>query len=235
MNILGFNPRLLPVRPATYRDRTLLDLTRQTPLAAFSGDSRENCATPQESHLNAKLGRTREVPMDQIDINKIWQNFVDTITHHYTDTSGRIGRAQFWYYVLVYAVVGFGVAVVGMVAGMGALLSAAYAVALLLPSAGMAARRIQDTGRSGVLGWLWAIPVAARVLSALFWAFAIMTFGFGLILAPLMGLVWLVALVAVIALIYFCVQPGEAGSNAHGPPPPVWTPGGTPRPTAPAA
>ena len=172
--------------------------------------------------------------MDQIDINKIWQNFVDTITNHYTDMTGRVSRAQFWYYILVYVVVGIGVAIIGVVVSAGSLVGAAYAVALLLPSVGITARRLQDTGRSGSLAWLWAIPVATRVLSALFWIFTIATFGFGLIFLPIMGLISLVALIAAIVLIYFCVQPGEAGTNAYGPPPAIWTPG-TPRPTAPAA
>jgi uncharacterized membrane protein YhaH (DUF805 family) len=36
--------------------------------------------------------------------------------------------------------------------------------------------------------------------------------------------VGLVALVAGIAVIYFCIQPGQAEANGFGPPPPVWTP-----------
>ena len=57
----------------------------------------------------------REAGMDQLDFNKLWQNFVDTITSHYSDFGGRVSRAQFWYYVLVYVVVGFLVAIVGAV------------------------------------------------------------------------------------------------------------------------
>jgi uncharacterized membrane protein YhaH (DUF805 family) len=33
--------------------------------------------------------------MGQMDINKLWQNFLDTVTNHYMDFNGRVGRAQF--------------------------------------------------------------------------------------------------------------------------------------------
>jgi uncharacterized membrane protein YhaH (DUF805 family) len=171
--------------------------------------------------------------MDQIDFNKLWGNFVDTVTNHYSDSNGRVGRSQFWYYVLVYVVVGIGVSVIGAVVGAGAFAGALYGLALLLPSVGIAARRLQDTGRSGTMAWLWAIPVAVRVLEALFWVMTIATLGLGLLIfLPLMGLFSLIALVAAVVLIYFCAQPGEAAANAYGPPPAIWTPGGPPKPPA---
>ena len=36
-----------------------------------------------------------------MDFNKLWQNFMDTVQNHYMDFNGRMGRAQFWYYILV--------------------------------------------------------------------------------------------------------------------------------------
>ena len=173
--------------------------------------------------------------MDQIDINKLWQNYVDTLSNHYTDFSGRVGRSQFWYYVLVYVVVGIAVAVVGNVVGMGAPLRGLYGLLLFLPGVGMTARRLQDTGRPGTWAWLLAVPVAVQVLLALFVVFAVLTFGIGLIFAPIMGLLELAALAATVALIYLCAQPGTPGSNAYGPPPETWTPAGAPKPTAPPA
>jgi uncharacterized membrane protein YhaH (DUF805 family) len=172
--------------------------------------------------------------MDQIDINKLWQNFLDTVTNHYTDFSGRVGRAQFWYYILVYVVVGIGVSIIGSLVGSGALAGALYGLALLLPSVGVTARRLQDTGRAGTIAWLWAIPVAVRVLDGFLWIMTIATLGLGLLFfAPLMGLFSLIALAAMVVLIYFCVQPGTVGPNEYGPPPAPWTPGSPVTPTAP--
>lgn len=173
--------------------------------------------------------------MDQIDINKLWQNFVDTITNHYTDFNGRVGRAQFWYYVLVYAVVGIGVAIVGSVVGMAAPLRGLYGLLLLLPSVGMTARRLQDTGKPGTWAWLLAVPVGVSILLGLFALLAVLTLGLGVMLFALMPILGLASLAAIAVLIYFCAQPGEAGANAYGPPPAPWTPGGAAKPTTPAA
>ncbi len=172
--------------------------------------------------------------MDQIDFNKIWQNFVDTITNHYTDFGGRVGRAQYWYYVLVYVVVGIGVAALGSLLSLGMSLRGVYALALFLPSVGMTARRLQDTGRTGTWAWLLAVPVGVAVLMGVFAVVTVLTLGIGAILFILAPFLSLLSLAAVVVLIYFCAQPGEAGPNAYGPPPPLWTPGGTQRPNTPA-
>jgi uncharacterized membrane protein YhaH (DUF805 family) len=170
-----------------------------------------------------------------MDVNKLWQNFVDTITNHYADFSGRVGRTQFWYFVLVYFVVGLAVAVVGSIVALGGSLRALYALLLFLPSVGMAARRLQDTGRPGSWAWLLAVPVVVQVLLAMFVVFAVFTFGLGLIFWPFMSLLELASLAAVVVLVYFCAQPGTAGPTEYGPPPPVWTPEGPATPTAPPA
>ncbi len=171
--------------------------------------------------------------MDQIDINKLWQNFVDTITNHYTDFSGRVGRAQFWYYVLVYVVIGIGVAIVGNILAMGSPIRGLYGLLLLLPNVGMTARRLQDTGRPGTWAWLFAVPVAMTVLMGLFAVLTVLTLGLGAIFFLLTPILGLASLAAIVVLIYLCAQPGTAGPNAYGPAPAVWTPGGTAKPTAP--
>lgn len=171
--------------------------------------------------------------MDNIDINKLWQNFVDTFTNHYNDMNGRMGRSQFWYYILVYVVVGVGVAIVGGILRIGPLVQAAYYLALFLPNVGMTARRLQDTGKSGSLAWLLAVPLVSMLLSALLVIGALLTFGlFALLFAPVLMLVGLASLVCAVYLIYLCAQPGEASANAYGPPPAPWTPGGKAAPPA---
>jgi uncharacterized membrane protein YhaH (DUF805 family) len=164
--------------------------------------------------------------MGQIDFNKLWQNFLDTVTNHYMDFSGRVGRAQFWYFILVCVGVGLAAAVLDAIVHTG-LLGAIVGLALLLPIGGMAARRMQDTGRNGQLVWLWIVVSAIyqlvgllMVLSGPLGALAFLYF-----FISIGWLISLVSLVVTIVVIYFCVQPGEAGANAYGPPPPVWTPG----------
>jgi uncharacterized membrane protein YhaH (DUF805 family) len=172
--------------------------------------------------------------MDQIDVNKVWQNFLDTVTNHYSDFSGRMGRVQFWYFVAVYVVVGIGVSVVASLVPMGGSLRALYSLALLLPSVGMTARRLQDTGRPGTWAWLLAVPVGVAVLMGVFAVITIFTFGFGALLFLLSPILGLASLAAIVVLIYFCAQPGTTGPNEYGPPPAAWTPGNPSTPAAPA-
>ena len=153
----------------------------------------------------------------EFDVNKAIQFFQSVVTDHYTDFNGRVSRKDFWAYVAVYAVIAIGVAIVQGIVGL-ALLSLLQ-LALLLPSAGITARRLQDTGKSGSLVWLLMIPM---LISSLVSFLLAMTFGlFGLILffLPLMGVVGIFSLFAAIFLIYLCVQPGTPGSNQFGPEP----------------
>lgn len=164
--------------------------------------------------------------MGQVDFNKLWANFMDTVQNHYMDFAGRMGRAQYWWFIAVCFGVFIAAAIVNAIIGHG-LVSAVVGLALLLPIAGMSARRMQDSGQNGQLVWIWVILGAITQLVTLmaamsgpygifafFWFFV--TFG------------WLLSLgylVMSVVMIYFCVQPGTAGDNAYGQPPPAWTPG----------
>jgi uncharacterized membrane protein YhaH (DUF805 family) len=175
--------------------------------------------------------------MDEIDFNKLWQNFLDTVTNHYADFSGRVGRGRFWYYVLVYFVVGLGVSIIGSILFLHGSLRAVYSLLLLLPSVGITARRLQDTGRPGSLAWLLLLPYALVIFTGLITVITFLTFGIGAILFVLVPIASLISLVAIGLLIYFCAQPGEAGPNAYGAPPPAWNPNreAAPPPTPPPA
>jgi uncharacterized membrane protein YhaH (DUF805 family) len=174
-----------------------------------------------------------------MDFNKLWQNFLDTVTNHFFDMNGRVGRAQYWYFVLVC----FGIFLVaGIVDGIvhTGLLVPLIGLALLLPMGGMSMRRIHDTVQYGQYAWVvWVwIGIAALyqvltlliALSGIFGAafFLIFFFSIG-------GLLALVNLAAIVAIIFFCVQPGAAGANQFGAEPPAWTPGPAtpPAPTTP--
>lgn len=166
--------------------------------------------------------------MDQIDLNKLWQNFTDTISKHYVDFDGRVGRAQYWWYIAVYAVLGLLVSIVGSITFSGGGLRALYGLVLFLPTLGLTARRLHDIGRTASWVLLLAVPWALTILMGIFTLISLFTFGFITLLAvfwPIIGLIWLgVACL----LIYFCAQPGMPGPNEYGPPPPVWTPNGPP-------
>jgi uncharacterized membrane protein YhaH (DUF805 family) len=161
-----------------------------------------------------------------MDFNKVWQNFLDTVTNHYVDFNGRVGRTQFWYYVLVVFVIGFIVGIVGSVIHVTAL-SSLLSLALLLPNLGMGVRRLHDTGKPGIYIVIMLIPAALWILMAIFSAMALMMgsgMGFFAVIAGFSFLILIVTLAALGVMIYFWAQPGQTGDNQYGPAPAAWTP-----------
>jgi len=159
-----------------------------------------------------------------MDFNKLWANFMDNVQNHYMDFNGRMPRAQFWYFVLVCFVINIIAAIVGsFVTG---LVGAIVGLALLLPMGGAAARRMQDTGRSGQLVWIWVVVSGVYQIFALLLALSgpLGALAFLAFFFTLGSLISLAMLVVSIAIIYFCAQPGQAEANAYGPVPPAWTP-----------
>jgi uncharacterized membrane protein YhaH (DUF805 family) len=146
--------------------------------------------------------------MGDVDINKLWQNFVDTLTNHYIDFNGRVGRAQFWWYVAVVIVLSILVGILGSITTR--LISSLFSLALLLPNLGMGVRRLHDVGKPGFYVLLPLVPAVLAVLFRL------------LFLWPLAMLCWLAVFAAAVLLIYWYAQPGAAGDNEYGSPPPAW-------------
>jgi uncharacterized membrane protein YhaH (DUF805 family) len=159
-----------------------------------------------------------------MDPQAIFENYRSVVTQHYFDMKGRVGRSQFWYFMLANLVFAFLAAILQSVTFLP--LFALYNLAMILPSSGMGARRLQDAGRDGRLIWVFVI---AGFISQLFSAAAMMS-GFLLgslsliFFGPLVILVNLVFLLALIVLIYFWSLPGDSGNNAYGAPPPVFDP-----------
>jgi len=163
-----------------------------------------------------------------MDPQALWLNFRDAIANHYFDMNGRVSRAQFWYFVLVYVVFAIVFSILQMIVWLP--LAAIYNLAMLLPAAGMGARRLQDTGRDGRLVWLAIILFAVTQVVGLLAALSFAAAGpFGAILfAPGLSLVALANFVVGLVLIWFWIQLGDPGPNAYGPPPPVFNPSARP-------
>lgn len=164
---------------------------------------------------------------DPLDLNAIVENFRNTVTQHYFDRNGRVGRERFWYFILACVVVQL---VAGIIQGVLFLpLTALVSLALLLPIAGMGARRLQDIGRDGNLVWIGVIPAALAQLFRLFvfgpfGMFGMMAYAFTV--GPILGLA---GLIAAAVLIYYWCQPGDAQANAYGPPPEPGMPAAAPK------
>jgi uncharacterized membrane protein YhaH (DUF805 family) len=163
-----------------------------------------------------------------MDPHVIFENYRRTITDHYFDMQGRVGRSQFWYFVLANFVGAILAAILQSVIFLPLL--AIYDLAILLPTAGMGARRLQDTGRDGKLVWIFIIAGFVSQFCAMLAMVSFFSLGFlsFLLFGPLLILINLALVIACIVLIYFWCQPGDPGDNAYGPPPPVFDPAAKP-------
>jgi uncharacterized membrane protein YhaH (DUF805 family) len=159
--------------------------------------------------------------MNNFDINQAIKYFQSVITQHYADFSGRVARRDFWTYFVVMVVIMIVASIVASIPGLG-IVRPLVSLGLLLPNMGLTARRIQDTGRNGVVVWIVGVPALiigiVTFLGAL--SFGLLgLFVFGMLTAPL----GLIAIIGAIYLIYLCAQPGTPEDNAYGPVPPVAT------------
>lgn len=158
-----------------------------------------------------------------MDFQAIFDNYTRTITQHYFDMTGRAGRAQFWYFVLA----NFIATILAKIAGgiLGAPLSQFYTLAILFPATCLAARRLQDTGRNGMLAWALLILIAVIQIAGIMVAHSFFLGDLlGLLFVPGLKLLGLLSLGLAVVLIWFWCQPGDPGPNAYGPAPPVFDP-----------
>jgi uncharacterized membrane protein YhaH (DUF805 family) len=167
-------------------------------------------------------------PKDFIEV------FRRNITEHYFDLTGRVGRKEFWYFVVASIAVVLAAGLIDVILGTG-LLRPLVSLALILPIAGLGARRLQDTGRNKSLIWAWLGLTAAMQILAIMMLFWWIGAGYGFgsgsvgyayslsasaaLWGALMTLVSLASLVISVVLIYFWAQPGISGPNQYGPDP----------------
>lgn len=85
--------------------------------------------------------------------------FLDPIQKHYADFEGRVGRQEFWMFILV----SFGLNVVLEVLQI-EILSMIVSLALIVPTLALGARRLHDTGRSGWWQLLALVPVIGWIV-----------------------------------------------------------------------
>ena len=165
-----------------------------------------------------------------MDLQAIFENYKRIITQHYFDMSGRVGRAEFWYFVLANIAAAIVAAIIGSILRMP--LGALYNLAVLLPATSLGARRLQDIGRNGQLVWVLFFVVALSQILTLVTVLSFFAVGFfALTLLPMLGLINIAALITGLVLIYFWCQPGDVGDNVYGPPPVAFDPSNRVSPT----
>ena len=83
--------------------------------------------------------------------------FLDIVTKHFFDFSGKEGRKVFWLFVLNVIIIGF---VLGLISS---ILSSIFSIAMILPGLGILVRRLHDAGFSGWWALLLLVPVIGLI------------------------------------------------------------------------
>jgi uncharacterized membrane protein YhaH (DUF805 family) len=81
----------------------------------------------------------------------------------YADFSGRARRKEYWMFILIYMVINVILALLGM-----DIISGIVALALLIPSLSIGARRLHDTGRSGWWQLIYLVPLIGLIVMIVF-------------------------------------------------------------------
>ncbi len=91
--------------------------------------------------------------------------FIDPIKNHYLDFAGKATRKQFWLFVLFNFLVFLVLSIIlGFFGKAGDILYFVCQLAVLLPSLGIAARRLRDGGFSPWLLLIGLIPVLGWIV-----------------------------------------------------------------------
>lgn len=85
--------------------------------------------------------------------------FFDPIRHHYADFEGRVGRQEFWMFVLWAYALYLVLEILGL-----DILSVLIGLGTLLPHLALCARRLHDTGRSGWWQLLIVVPIIGWII-----------------------------------------------------------------------
>ena len=87
----------------------------------------------------------------------------------YATFGGRATRAEFWWFLLIWFVLGL---IVGNYSRITDNLIPAYVYDLVtvLPVAAVGARRLHDTGSSGHLQWVVFVPIIGLIMLIVWWA-----------------------------------------------------------------
>ncbi len=100
--------------------------------------------------------------------------YLEAVKNKYAVFDGRAHRQEFWYFILFYFLIYLALSIVDQVTGTfsmetgAGLLSGIYALAMLVPSLAVGARRLHDTGRSGWWQLLMLIPILGGLILIFF-------------------------------------------------------------------
>ena len=89
--------------------------------------------------------------------------FMDAITKHYADFSGRARRTEYWMFALFYCLALLAALLLDSLFGTVALFYVIAIFGLLLPSIAVSVRRLHDLGKSGWFQLIILIPIVGGI------------------------------------------------------------------------
>jgi uncharacterized membrane protein YhaH (DUF805 family) len=99
----------------------------------------------------------------------IIENWKLVVLERYAKFDGRAGRGEFWWFALANIVVYVALAILAQISGLFLVLYFLYALAMFVPSLGVAIRRLHDTDKSGWLLLLGLIPFVGFIILLVFY------------------------------------------------------------------
>lgn len=82
--------------------------------------------------------------------------FKRTIMTEYAKFDNRVSRRDYWYFILIYMILYIGLAVVASIIPAMYIVVTIFALGIMLPSLGLAIRRMHDINKSG---WWILVPI----------------------------------------------------------------------------
>jgi uncharacterized membrane protein YhaH (DUF805 family) len=95
--------------------------------------------------------------------------YVDVLKK-YAVFSGRARRQEYWMFTLFSVIISIVLSIIDNVAGTSPILGAIYSLVVLLPSLGVAVRRLHDTDRSGWWLLIGLVPLVGGIILLVFLA-----------------------------------------------------------------
>ena len=94
------------------------------------------------------------------------------VIKQYAVFSGRSRRREYWIFTLISAIISIALSVVDGISGNPGIFQGVYSLAVLLPSLGVAIRRLHDTGRSAWWVLIVLVPILGWIALIVFYATA---------------------------------------------------------------
>lgn len=94
-------------------------------------------------------------------LNEIKTSVKEVVVKNYVNFEGRASRPEYWWFILAYFIVNV---ILSIIPKVGTALSGILALALLIPSIGVAVRRLHDINKSGWWMLIALIPIVGYII-----------------------------------------------------------------------